>query len=117
MSQEILSPVPLADTDGDGISDGSDPQPRQGVTLAHGDRVGSTVLVTKADGTALERVTYKPFGGAVDPNTRPRSSGSRASASSRRSGSTTTGRDSTTQAWGGSSRRTRRSQIRTTPTA
>jgi RHS repeat-associated protein len=57
------------DTDGDGFEDGADPAPRTGIIYRHGDHLGSSVLVTKASGSAealvLSRAVYAPYGGAV----------------------------------------------------
>jgi len=57
------------DTDGDGLEDGVDPAPRTGVVFRHGDHLGSSVLVTKASGSAeavvLTRAVYAPYGSAV----------------------------------------------------
>lgn len=53
------------DSDGDGITDGADPEPLQGVTYRHPDHLGSRVVVTRADSTELTRVVYCPYGQAV----------------------------------------------------
>ncbi|MCL4684877.1 hypothetical protein KJ059_09005 [Myxococcota bacterium] len=59
----------LADTDADGIDDPSDAMPRTGVVFYHADHLGSSTLVTKADGGVLERVTYRPYGETVSGTT------------------------------------------------
>jgi len=80
----------LADGDGDGIEDGADPAPRTGVRYVHADHLGSAVVLTKADGSELERVTYLPFGKTVEGGHTPESA-SRASASPTAWASTTSG--------------------------
>jgi len=54
-----------ADTDGDGIADAADPEPLEGIVYSHGDHLGSSVLVTQADGSELVRAVYRPYGEVV----------------------------------------------------
>ncbi|HKO90854.1 MAG TPA: RHS repeat-associated core domain-containing protein, partial [Polyangiaceae bacterium] len=59
------------DTDGDGLPDNTDPQPLQGASFLHGDQLGSTILVTGANATVIQRVAYRPYGATVAPSTGP----------------------------------------------
>jgi RHS repeat-associated protein len=52
----------LYDTDGDGIPDGIDALPQDGIVFHHGDHLGSTTVLTALQGTEVQRVVYKPFG-------------------------------------------------------
>ncbi|MCH8911075.1 MAG: VCBS repeat-containing protein [Chloroflexi bacterium] len=55
-----------ADTDGDGLIDSVDPSPLEGVIYRHADHLGSSVIVTDADGAVMRLVVYRPYGEAVD---------------------------------------------------
>ena len=55
-----------ADTDGDGILDGVDASPLEGVLYRHTDHLGSVAVQMDSLGYVVSRLTFKPFGQAVD---------------------------------------------------
>ncbi len=59
------------DTDGDGLPDNTDPKPTEGTSFQYVDRIASTILTTGANGTVIQRATYRPFGATVAPASGP----------------------------------------------
>jgi RHS repeat-associated protein len=59
------------DTDGDGLPDSTDPEPLRGASFLHADQLGSTMLVTGANATVIQRVAYRPYGATVAPSSGP----------------------------------------------
>jgi RHS repeat-associated protein len=57
----------LADTDGDGVEDARDGLALDHVVFYHGDHLGSTTVLTNAEGEPLARLVYEPFGEAIAP--------------------------------------------------